>query len=101
MTFLTSSLPPTLLSAIFWIAALGCAVAQFYIIRAVVRVAPLEAPVHDVPAPHRPVEIFWAVLPALMLVGAFVGAWLVMHPSDTASPDRSPSVATQPLTPTP
>ena len=81
MTLLNSQLPQTLLDAIFWIAAVGCVVAQFFILRAVWRVAPIVSAVHTVPAPRRALEVAWAILPALMLLGAFVGAWQLMHPS--------------------
>jgi hypothetical protein len=81
---------PVILDAIFWVAAFGCALAQFFIIRAVLRPAaalPAESPLRS-PASTLPVrrqsgriqEIVWAVLPSLLLAGAFVLAWRVMHP---------------------
>jgi hypothetical protein len=34
-----------------------------------------------VPTPRRSLEIAWAVLPAVLLVAAFVGAWRLMYPA--------------------
>lgn len=83
MTTLNSSLPTGLLLAIFWIGAAGCVVAQFFILRAVWRVAPIILDSHTVPAPRRVMEVAWAILPAFLLLGAFVGAWQLMHPSES------------------
>lgn len=88
--------------AIFWIAVASCAVAQLFIIRAVFRTAvrppasdasrsdvtpgaaaPTPAdlrPARLVPMPRRPIEIAWAILPAVLMIAAFVGAWRLMHP---------------------
>ena len=81
---------PVILDALFWIAVLGCAVAQFFIIRAVLRPSaglpaesPLRTPSSAVPVRRqsgRVQEIIWAVLPSLLLAAAFVLAWRVMHP---------------------
>lgn len=76
---LSTALPPSVLVAIFWVAAAGCVVAQFFILRAVWKVAPISSEAHTVPAPRRGVEIFWAILPALLMLGAFIGAWRMMH----------------------
>ncbi len=86
--------------AVFWIFVAICAVSQFYIIRAVIR-ADVYSP-HPVPpdgntntgadadndklrgktlpVPNRAVEILWAVLPVLLMLAAFMGAWRLMHP---------------------
>jgi hypothetical protein len=72
-----------LLDAFFWIAVVGCAVSQLFILRAVFRTLPPRSSSPDtpsVPVPHRLQEIAWAVLPAFLLVAVFVGAWQVMHP---------------------
>ncbi|MEO7520428.1 MAG: hypothetical protein ABIW79_01300 [Gemmatimonas sp.] len=80
---------PVLLDALFVIAALSCAVAQFFIIRAVLRPSalPLESALRSPGADSlarrqssRVQEIVWAVLPSLLLAAAFVFAWRVMHP---------------------
>jgi heme/copper-type cytochrome/quinol oxidase subunit 2 len=65
---------------IFWIAVVSCAIAQLFIIRAVVMTAP-HASSPSVPTPRRSLEIAWAVLPAVLLVAAFVGAWRLMYPA--------------------
>jgi hypothetical protein len=82
--------------AIFWIAVGFCAIAQLFIIRAVVRTAirpsapsvpadrssPTEVDrlTRSMPVPRHSVEIAWAVLPTLLMIAAFVGAWRLMHP---------------------
>lgn len=80
---------PVILDAVFWIAAAACAVAQFYILRAVLRpdiASPLDENPH---VSHSTIasrrqsgrlqETVWAVLPAIFLVAAFVLAWRAMH----------------------
>jgi heme/copper-type cytochrome/quinol oxidase subunit 2 len=69
------------LDALFWGAVVACALAQVFIIRAVLRTAPTPAPdAPDVPQPRRVLEIAWAVLPAFLLAAAFIGAWRAVHP---------------------
>ena len=85
----TPLLPGPVLDVIFWIAAAACVVAQWFILRAVWRVIPSVTGAPNVPVPRRAQEIAWAILPALLMLGAFVGAWRTMHPS--ASPDFHPS----------
>lgn len=36
---------------------------------------------YNVPTPHRATELLWVMLPVVLLVLAFVGAWQVMHPT--------------------
>jgi hypothetical protein len=93
---------PVILDALFWIAVAGCAVAQFFILRAVLR-TPASRPM-DSPSPlnqtagggaegglpvraqsGRVQEIVWAVLPSLLLGAAFVLAWRAMHPAAPAA----------------
>ena len=97
-----------LIDALFWVVVVACAIAQLFILRAVFRISPRSAPTgsrapaggakasgvpdlkeqfneqfkgqYDVPAPHRATELVWVVLPVLLLVLAFVGAWQAMHP---------------------
>jgi len=54
-------------------------VAQYFIVRAVVRVVPSETGSPHVPSPNKALEIAWAILPALLMVAVFVGAWRQMH----------------------
>ena len=82
---------PVILDALFWTAVLACAVAQFFILRAVLRPSPLPSVNAGVDAGASPLpvrvqsgrtqEIVWAVLPSLLLAAAFVLAWRVMHPA--------------------
>ncbi len=72
-----------LLDALFWVAVVGCAISQLFILRAVFRTLPPRSSSPDapsVPVPNRPQEIAWAILPAFLLVAVFLGAWRVMHP---------------------
>ena len=83
-TFL--AMPPVVTNAIFWIFVATCAVAQLFILRAVLRVVVLPRTADTtensgIPAPRRSLEILWAVLPALFLGFAFIAAWRVMHPT--------------------
>jgi hypothetical protein len=74
------AVPTLVLDALFWIAVGACVVSQFFIFRAVWRVIPPVTGPSSVPAPRRAAEVVWALLPALLMVGAFVGAWRLMHP---------------------
>ena len=88
--------------AIFWIAVAFCAVAQLFIIRAVIRTAVRSSAISpslpdaelpgaptansaarastSMPVPRRSIEIAWAILPAALMIAAFVSAWRLMHP---------------------
>jgi hypothetical protein len=89
---------PVLRDALFWVAVASCAIAQLFIIRAVLRTAirPSAAgstgdtsAVRDkradrpMPVPRRSIEIGWAILPAILMIAAFVSAWRLMHPEST------------------
>lgn len=83
-------MPSTVLDLLFWIAVASCAVAQVFILRAVLRVVvqPMSNNAEDgsssaslVPVPRRSLEILWAILPFFFLAAAFVAAWRVMHPT--------------------
>jgi hypothetical protein len=76
-----------LLDAFFWIAVVGCAISQLFILRAVFRTLPPRVSSDEassLPVPHRLQEIGWAILPAFLLIAVFVGAWRALHP-DSAS----------------
>lgn len=86
------------LDALFWTAVAACAVAQFFILRAVFAPeapAPAGSPAEAGRAagrlrrPSRPLEIAWAVLPAVGLVFLFLWAWQLQHPSDATPVIRS------------
>ena len=83
-------MPSALLDLLFWIAVASCAVAQVFILRAVLRVVvrPVSnhaedgsSPAAHVPVPRRSLEILWAILPFFFLAAAFFAAWRVMHPT--------------------
>lgn len=75
-----------------------CAVAQLFILRAVFAPeapAPAGSPAEAGRAagrlrrPSRPLEIAWAVLPAVGLVALFLWAWQRTHPTTQAPVIRS------------
>jgi hypothetical protein len=79
--------------AVFWVAVGLCAVAQFFILKAVLLPA---APPADGPAAagraagrlrpaSRPLEIAWVILPAVTLVWLMLWAWDLKHPAPLAS----------------
>lgn len=74
-------MPRDFLDALFGFALVACAVAQWLILRGVLRSAPDRTASPTVRAPHRGGEIFWAVLPAFLLAATFYLAWRTMHPS--------------------
>lgn len=77
----TNAVPAPVLDALFWTAAIACAVAQYFIVRAVWKVIPSGTSSPDVPAPRRAMEIMWVLLPVVLLAGAFVGTWRHLHPA--------------------
>ncbi|MCC6245663.1 MAG: hypothetical protein IT353_22720 [Gemmatimonadaceae bacterium] len=74
-----------MLDVFFWIAAIACIVAQFFILRAVIQAVPSVTGSPDVPRPNRAMEIAWAILPALLIAAVFIGAWQVLHREAPAS----------------
>jgi len=89
---------PVVMGALFWAAVLGCAVAQFFILRTAFRpLAPDTDPgsasgteeattrSRMIPSSRRPMEIVWAILPVFLLAAAFYLAWQTMHPMPVAS----------------
>jgi heme/copper-type cytochrome/quinol oxidase subunit 2 len=86
---------PTVADAIFWIAVVACAVAQIAILRSVVGARQPELPADARVAPaRRSVEVAWAVIPALALVGVLALTWRTLHPSAaSALMDAAPTVS--------
>jgi heme/copper-type cytochrome/quinol oxidase subunit 2 len=81
---------PAVSDGIFWTAVIACAIAQVFILRAVFAPeapAPAGSPAEAGRAagrlrqPSRPLEIAWAVLPAVGLVLLFLWAWQLQHPT--------------------
>jgi hypothetical protein len=70
-------------NVLFVVAAVLCLVAQFFILRAVWRVVPSETGSPSVPMPRRASEMAWAILPTVLMIAAFAGAWRIMHPSNS------------------
>ena len=77
-----------LLDALFWVAVIGCAMAQIFIIRAVLKPASTSpddfsasalSSHSTLPKAPRALEIAWAFLPSLLLAAVFVLAWRTMH----------------------
>ena len=79
----------SLADAAFWLAVALCAVAQYFILRStfVVRAAPAD---RQVPGARRPVEVLWAVLPAIALALVLWFTWRAMQPAD-APPSGAPT----------
>jgi hypothetical protein len=74
---------------LFWLAVAMCAIAQCFILRAVL--LPEPPPPAGSPAaagraagrlrsPSRPLEVAWALLPAIGLALLFAWAWRLRHP---------------------
>jgi hypothetical protein len=83
-------MPDVLSDGLFWLTVVLCAIAQFFIVRAVLM--PEPPPPAGSPAetgraagrlrsPSRPLEVAWAVLPAVGLVLLFAWAWELKHPA--------------------
>ena len=72
---LTVTLPPTVVTALFWSAVAVCVIAQVFILRAVFRTLPILPSSSQVPTPHRVTEILWVVLPVGGLIAVFIGAY--------------------------
>ena len=64
----------SLAEAIFWIAALACVAAQIALLRSSFKMKK-DMRSELVPASPRPVELAWAILPALALSVLLVATW--------------------------
>ncbi len=72
---------PNVADAIFWIAVVACAIAQGAILRSVLVARQPELPAGARVAPaRRSVELVWALVPALLLVGTLVLTWRTLRP---------------------
>lgn len=89
-------MPPALSEAIFWIAVACCVVAELFILRSALtmRVARTGAGAADgtLPRVRRPMEVLWAVVPAVALALVLVATWRTLHPS-SAEPLDTPTGA--------
>lgn len=70
-----------LADAIFWIAVASCTIAQVAILRSIFTAVPHGAPTAAAGAPrvHRPMEIVWAILPAVALALVLGFTWRAMQ----------------------
>ena len=73
-------MPFPLADAIFWVAALGCAIAQWFILRGALTSPTAPAAGDAVPASRRRNEVIWAVVPAVALAVVLVATWRAIHP---------------------
>lgn len=88
-------MPSALSDAIFWVAVACCAVAELFILRSAFAAHPAHpAPRADgaLPRVRRPVEVLWAVVPAVGLALVLAATWRALHPSPD-SPTRAPASA--------
>jgi heme/copper-type cytochrome/quinol oxidase subunit 2 len=96
-------MPISLADAVFWLAVAACALAQAAILRSVLALRPgaaaadpqrgAHSPYADAPAlpastrlASRPVEILWAVLPAVGLALLLLLTWRALHPASGSAP---------------
>lgn len=78
-------MPLPLADAIFGIAAVACAVAQWFILRGTLAAPATPAAGSAVPAARRRAEIVWAVVPAIALAWVLVATWRAVHPPAPAT----------------
>jgi len=62
-------------SLLFWSSAACCLLAQVLIVRSVLRTRALPEPRPDLPRSPAGVELFWALLPAVVLGALFFFTW--------------------------
>jgi len=74
-------------TAIFWLAALSSAAAQFMILRSTIVATPRSAwSERSWPTARRVLEIAWAGLPGIALAVLFVFTWRAMHAASPIEP---------------
>jgi heme/copper-type cytochrome/quinol oxidase subunit 2 len=78
---------PALNSALFWIAAASCVVAQLALVWAAIR-APRAAPTDpaSMRMPRRASEIAWTIVPAVALAVLLVFTWRESHRAVAQNP---------------
>lgn len=69
------TISPTVAKTLFQIGVAACAIAQFFILRAVFRTLPAAPASDSVPSPIRWAEVFWVIIPVFALAGALWGTW--------------------------
>lgn len=85
---------PAVADAIFWIAVVCCVVAQIAILRSALarHRPPADAPT-TLPPLRRGVELVWALLPAVALVGVLVLTWRAVQSRAADLPPTAPAAA--------
>jgi heme/copper-type cytochrome/quinol oxidase subunit 2 len=73
---------------LFWTSVAFCLVAQVLIVRSVLGARHLPTPAADVPKSRGPVELLWALVPAVGLAVLLVFTWQAMreHQATTTPP---------------
>ena len=89
-------MPHSLADAIFWIAAVSCAVAQSLILRGALTVPDAPAAGDAVPATRRRVELAWVAVPAVALLFVLAATWRAIHPPARVASAAPAAVASQP-----
>jgi len=71
---------PAMISALFWISAASCIVAQLALVWSAIR-APMAAPTEpaSMRMPRRASEIAWTIVPAIGLAVLLVFTWRETH----------------------
>jgi len=92
-------MPALLSDAIFWVAVACCAAAQLLILRSVFA-ARGAGPAGALSPVRRPLEIVWALLPAVGLALVLAMTWRAMHPapSNVRTLPPIPADQAEPLT---
>ena len=87
-------MPPALSEAIFWVAVACCVVAELFILRSVFAARGTSASTAEgaLPRVRRPVEVLWAVVPAVALALVLAATWRTLHPG-SSEPFDSPTSA--------
>jgi len=78
--------------AVFWTAVVLCAVAEIAIVRSALASRPAPTAEH-VPAARRPVEVLWALVPAIALAVVLAATWRAIHPATGGANDPDTAVS--------
>ena len=81
-------MPHSLADAIFWVAAVSCAIAQWLILRGALTVPDVPAAGAAVPAARRRAEVGWVAVPAVALALVLVATWRAIHPRAMSAPSQ-------------
>ena len=79
---------------LFWMSVACCLVAQVFIVRSVRGARHVPAATADLPRHRGPLELFWAIVPAIGLAVLLIFTWRAIHagaPHATAPVQASPT----------